>query len=107
MARSAADPGRLAPNAAQIAASSVAVPAWAGPATSMPSATNSTNPLRIARSLVRRLHGERRYTAAAHGQHPLAEEADPAFRARAPREPPFHLGRQDLLPPPRGRGRRG
>ena len=42
-----------------------------------------------------------------HGQHPFPEEAHPADRARAPREPPLHVDDPDLLPPPRGSGRRG
>ena len=42
-----------------------------------------------------------------HGQHPLTEEADPARGARAAREPPLHVHDQDLLPPARGRRRRG
>ena len=36
----------------------------------------------------------------------ITEEADPARRARAAGESPLHLGDQDLLPPPRGGGRR-
>ena len=51
----------------------------------------------IVRAAPRRLRG----FLSAHGQHPLTEEADPARRARAAREPPLHLGDQDLLPPPR------
>ena len=35
-----------------------------------------------------------------HGQHPLPEEAHPAHRARAPGEPPLHVGDQDALPQP-------
>src|SRR5580704_482437 len=36
-----------------------------------------------------------------YGKHPLTEEADPALRARAHREPPLHLDDQDALPSPR------
>src|SRR4051794_11110495 len=40
-----------------------------------------------------------RYTPPSrHGQHPLAEEAHPARRARTAREPPLHVDREDLLP---------
>src|SRR5579871_553937 len=42
-----------------------------------------------------------------HGQHRLPEEADRARRARTPRKPPLHVCDQDVLPPPRGRRRRG
>src|ERR1700677_2406118 len=41
-----------------------------------------------------------------HGQHPLPEEAHPALRARASREPSLHLDDQDVLPQPRVAGRR-
>ena len=37
-----------------------------------------------------------------HGQHRIPKEAHPALRARAPGEPPIHLGDQDLLPSPGG-----
>ena len=42
-----------------------------------------------------------------YGQHRLTRKADSSGGARAPREPAPHFPGEDLVPPPRGRGRRG
>src|SRR5436190_18811794 len=60
---------------------------------------------RVSAAIGALLYAGRGFSSAAlsrYGQHSLTEEADPALRARAPREPPLHLRDPDVLPAPRG-----